>query len=80
MVSVFVSRVVDRVFQSSVVESKTKKMICVASTLKHAALRRKSKDWTVRNQDKMCDSDDMSIRERLFQRAGTIKIRLSVLV
>jgi len=35
--------------------------ICCFST-KHAALRRKSKDWLARNQDNMSEWGDMSIR------------------
>jgi hypothetical protein len=36
---------------------------------KHAALRKKSKDWSARNQDNVSEWDDI-----------TIKIQLSVLV
>jgi len=34
---------------------------------KHAAFRRKSKDWLVRNQDNMSEWGDMSIHGLLFQ-------------
>jgi hypothetical protein len=34
---------------------------------KHAALRRKSKDWLARNQDNVSESGDMTIRGLLFQ-------------
>jgi hypothetical protein len=34
---------------------------------KHAALRRKSKDWLARNPDKVSDSRDMFMRDLLFQ-------------
>jgi hypothetical protein len=47
---------------------------------KHAALRRKSKDWSARNQDNVSEWGDMSIRGLLFLWASTIKIQLSVLV
>jgi hypothetical protein len=40
--------------------------ICCVSA-KHAALRRKSKDWLARNQDNVSEWGDMSIRELLFQ-------------
>ena len=40
--------------------------ICCFSA-KHAALRRKSKDWLARNQDNVSDWGDMSIRRVLFQ-------------
>jgi hypothetical protein len=53
--------------------------ICCFSA-KHAALRRKSKDWLARNQDNVSGWGDMSIRGLLFQLASTIKIQLRVLV
>ena len=34
---------------------------------KHAALRRKSKDWSARNQNNVSEWSDMSIRGLLFQ-------------
>jgi hypothetical protein len=40
--------------------------ICCFSA-KHAALRRKSKDWLARNQDNVSEWGDMSIRRLLFQ-------------
>jgi hypothetical protein len=46
---------------------------------KHAALRRKSKDWLTRNQDNMSEWGNMSIRGLFFQWASTIKIQLSIL-
>ena len=36
-------------------------------SVKHAALRRKSKDWVARNQDNVSEWGDMSIRGVLFQ-------------
>jgi len=39
--------------------------ICSFSA-KHAALRRKSKDWLARNQDNVSDWSDMSICRLLF--------------
>ena len=47
--------------------------ICCFST-KHAALRRKSKDWLARNQHNVSEWGDMSICGLLFQWASTIKI------
>jgi hypothetical protein len=38
-----------------------------------SALRRKSKDWSARNQDNLFEWDDMSIHGLLFQLASTIK-------
>jgi len=40
-------------------------MCCFSA--KHAALKRKSKDWIDRNQDNVSELGDMSIRELLFQ-------------
>jgi len=53
--------------------------ICCFST-KHAALRRKSKDWLVQNRNNVSEWDDMSIHVLLFQWASTMKIQLSMLV
>ena len=53
--------------------------ICCFSA-KHAALRRKRKDWLARNQDNVSEWDDMSIHGLLFQSASTRIIQLSVLV
>jgi hypothetical protein len=40
--------------------------ICCFSA-KHAALRRKNKDWLARNQNNVSEWGDMSIRRLLFQ-------------
>ena len=40
--------------------------ICCFSA-KHAALRRKSNDWLARNQDKVSEWGDISVRGLLFQ-------------
>jgi hypothetical protein len=53
--------------------------ICCFSA-KHAALRRKSKDWLARNQDNVSELGDMSIHGLLFQWASTLKIQPSLLV
>ena len=53
-------------------------MCCFSA--KHAALRRKSKDWLTRNQNNVSEWSDMSTRGLLFQWASTIKIQLSALV
>ena len=47
---------------------------------KHAALRRKSKDWLARNQNNVSEWSDVSTLRLLFQLASTIKIQISVLV
>ena len=53
--------------------------ICSFSA-KHAALRRKSKDWLARNQDNVSEWGDMSMRGLLLQWDSTILIQLNVLV
>jgi hypothetical protein len=53
--------------------------ICYFSA-KHAALRRKSKDWSAWNRDNVSEWSDMSIRGLLFQWASAMKMQLSVLV
>jgi hypothetical protein len=80
IVSVFASSGVDLGFEPRSGQTKDYKIgICCFST-KHAALRRKSKDWLARNQNNVSDWEDMSICGLLFQWASTIKIQLSVLV
>ena len=60
MVSMLASSVVDRGFQSRSGQTKDYKIrICCFST-KHAALRRKSKDWLARNQDNVSEWGNMS--------------------
>jgi len=53
--------------------------ICCFSD-KHAALRRKSKDWLARNQNNVSGWSDMSIGGLLIMWANAIKIQLNVLV
>jgi hypothetical protein len=67
MVSVLASSAVDRGFEPRLGQSKDYKIgICCFST-KHAALRRKIKDWVARNQNNVSEWSDMSFRRRLFQ-------------
>ena len=67
MVSLLVSSVVDRGFEPRSGQTKDYKIgICCFST-KHAELRRKSKDWLVRNQENVSEWGDMYIRGLLFQ-------------
>ena len=67
MVSVLVSSAVDRGLESRLSQTKDYKIgICCFST-KHAALRRKSKDWLARNQANVPEWRDVSIRRLLFQ-------------
>ena len=74
MVSVLASSAVDRGFESRSGQTKNYKIgICCFSD-KHAALRRKSKDWLVRNPKNVSEWRDMSTRGLLFQWASTIQI------
>ena len=81
MVSVLTPSAVDRGFEPRSGHKKDHQIgICYFSA-KHAALRRKSKDWSARNQNNVSEWSDMSTRGRLFQWASTIKkIQLGVLV
>ena len=66
MVSVLASSAVDRGFEFWSSQAKDYMVgICYFSA-KHAALRRKSKDWLARNQDIVSEWCDMSIRGLLF--------------
>ena len=63
----FIYCAVDRVFEPRSVKPKTIKLVFVASPLKHAALRRKSKDWLALNQNNVSKWSDMSTCRLLFQ-------------
>ena len=80
MVSVLTSSAVDRGFNSRSGQTKDYKIDICSFSAKHAALRRKSKDWLARNQDNVSEWGDMSIHKLLFQWASTVKIQLSMLV
>ena len=67
MVSMLASGVVDRDVEPNRVKPKNIKIGICCFSAKHAALRRKSKYWLVRNQDNVSEWDDMSVRGRLFQ-------------
>jgi hypothetical protein len=79
MVSVLASSAVDRGFEPRSGQTKDYKIGICYFTAMYAALRRKSKDWVVRNQDNVSEWGDMSIG-LLFQSDSTIKIQLSVLI
>ena len=67
MVSVLTSSAVDRGFKSHSGQPKDYKIgICFFST-KHAALRRKSKDWLARNQNNVSEWSHMSTCGLLLQ-------------
>ena len=74
MGSVFASSVVGRGFEPRLSQTKDYELgICCFSD-KHATLRRKSKDWLDRKQNKLSECSDISTRGMLFQYASTIKI------
>ena len=67
MVSVLASSAVDRGCEIRSGQTKDyERCICCFSD-KHAALRRKSKDWSARNQNNVSEWSDMSTRGLLFQ-------------
>ena len=67
MVSVLTSSAVDCGFEPLLGQTKDYEIgICCFSS-KHAALRRKIKDWLARNQNNVSEWGDMSIRGLLFQ-------------
>ena len=67
MVSVFASSAVDREFEAPSGQTKDYEIGICCFSAKHAALRRKSKDWLAQNQDNVSDWGDMSIRGLLLQ-------------
>jgi hypothetical protein len=66
MVSLLASSTVDRGFEPRSGQTKDYKITICCFFVKHAALRRKSKDWLARNQNKVSEWGDMSIRGLLF--------------
>jgi hypothetical protein len=80
MVSVLASSAVDRGLETWSGQTKDYDIGICCFSAKHAALRRKNKDWLARNQNNVSEWSDMSTRGLLFQWASTIKIQLSVLV
>ena len=67
MVSVLASSVVDRGFEPRLGQTKDYQIGICCFSAKHAALRRKSKDWLAQNQNNVSEWSDMSIRGLLFQ-------------
>ena len=66
MVSVLASSPVDRGSEPRSGQTKDYKIGMCCFSAKHAALRRRSKDWLDRNQDNVSEWGDMSIRGLLF--------------
>ena len=67
MVSVLALSAVDRGFELLSGETKNYKIGICCFFAKHAALRRKSKDWLARNRNNVSEWSDMSTRGLLFQ-------------
>ena len=67
MVSELDFSAVDCVFKPRSDLTKDYKIDICCFSAKHAASRRKSKDWLARNQDNVSERDDTSIRGLLFQ-------------
>ena len=67
MVSVLASSAVDRGFEPWSGQTKDYTIGVCCFSAKHAALRRKIKDWLARNQDNVSEWSDMSTRGQLFQ-------------
>jgi hypothetical protein len=66
MVSVLPSSVVYRGFEPLSGKTKDCKIGICCFSAKHVALRRKSKDWLARIQNKVSEWDDMSIYGHIF--------------
>jgi hypothetical protein len=67
MVSVLALSVVGRWFEPRSGQAKDYTIGICCFSAKHAALRRKSKDWVTRNQVNVSEWSDMSIHGQLFQ-------------
>jgi hypothetical protein len=67
MVSVLASSALERGFEPRSGQTKDYKIGFCCFSAKHAALRRKSKDWLARNQDNVSEWGDMSTRGLLFR-------------
>jgi hypothetical protein len=65
MVSVLASSVVDHGFKPWSGQTKDYKIGICCFSAKHAALRRKSKDWLAWNQDNVSEWGDMSIHRHV---------------
>jgi hypothetical protein len=62
MVNMLASGAVDHGFESRSGQTKDYKIGICCFSAKHTALRRKSKDWLVRNQNSVSEWSDMSTR------------------
>ena len=66
IVSVLTSSAVDCGFKPLSGQTKDYKMGICCFSAEHTALRKKSKDWSARNQNNVSEWNDMSIRGLLF--------------
>ena len=67
MVSVLASSAVVRGFEPRSGQTKDYNISTCCFSAKHAALRRKIKDWLARTRDNVSEWSDMSTRGQLFQ-------------
>jgi len=67
MVSVLASGAVDRDFEPRSGQTKDYEIGICCFSVKHAALKRKSKDWLARNQNNVSPRGNMSIHGLLFR-------------
>ena len=67
MVSILASSALDRGFEPRSGQAKDYKIGSCCFSTKHAALRRKSKDWLAWNLNNVSKWSNMSTRELLFQ-------------
>jgi hypothetical protein len=67
MVCVLASSVVDRGFEPQSGQTKDYKIGICCFSAKHAASRRKNKDWLTWNQNNVSECRNMSTRGLLFQ-------------
>jgi hypothetical protein len=68
IISVFSLSAVDRGFEPQSGQTKDYKIGICCFSAKHAALRRKSKDWLARNQDNVSGWGDMSNKNGKFMK------------
>ena len=80
MVSVLASSAVDHGFEAQLGQTKDYEIGICCFSAKQAALRRKNKDWLVRNQKNVSEWRDIFLCGLLFPLTSTMKIQLSVLV
>ena len=66
MVSVLISSVVDRGFEPRLSQTNDCKIVICCFFVKHAALRRKSKDLLARNRNNVSEWSDMSTPDCCF--------------